>query len=190
MALIKIKLFGELATKFTKEFSAEVRTVRDAIAALEVNFKGFREYLLNSDSMGVDFKVLIGETWELCKPDEVFLPIPQRREICITPVVRGSGKVGRIIAGVALIGLGIAGVGFLGLSAFQVGLLGGSLLLGGLFGGQTSAPDPETEEAKSYIFNGPTNTVAQGNRVPIVFGTLLVGSQVISASIKSYQIPG
>ena len=190
MPLIKIKLFGEMAERFCSEFTADIRTVRDAIAALEINFKGFREYLLNSDSLGIDFNVLVGGTWELCKPDEVFLPVPQQREICITPVVRGSGKVGRIIAGAALIGLGIAGVGFLGLSAFQVGLLGATLLLGGLFGGQTEAPDPEDDEAKSYVFNGPTNTVAVGNRVPIVFGTVLTGSQVISASIKSYQIPG
>ncbi len=190
MPIIKIKLFGEMAEKFCSEFTAGIRTVRDAISALEINFKGFREYLLNSDSLGIDFHVLIGDTWELCKPDEVLLPVPQRREICITPVVRGSGRVGQVIAGVALIGLGIAGVGFLGLSAFQVGLLGATLLIGGLFGGQTDAPDPEEDEAKSYIFNGPTNTVAVGNRVPLVFGTVLTGSQVISASIRSYQIPG
>lgn len=190
MPLIKIRLFGEMAQKFCSEFTADIRTVRDAIAALEINFRGFREYLLNSDSLGIDFNVLVGDTWELCKPDEVFLPVPQQREICITPIIRGSGKVGRIIAGAALIGLGIAGVGFLGLSAFQVGLLGATLLLGGLFGGQTEAPDPEDDEAKSYVFNGPTNTVAVGNRVPIVLGTVLTGSQVISASIKSYQIPG
>lgn len=190
MPLIKIKLFGEMADRFCSEFTAEIRTVRDAIAALEINFEGFREYLLNSDSLGLDFHVLIGDTWELCEANEVFLPVPQKREIAITPVVRGSGKVGRIIAGVALIGLGVAGVGFLGLSAFQVGLLGATLLIGGLFGGQTDAPDPEDDEAKSYIFNGPTNTVAVGNRVPPVFGTILTGSQVISAGIRSYQIPG
>ena len=48
MPLIKIKLFGEMAQRFCSEFTADIRTVRDAIAALEINFKGFREYLLNS----------------------------------------------------------------------------------------------------------------------------------------------
>ena len=187
--MITIKLFGELATKFTSEFKAHVRTTKEAVECLCINFPGFREYLLNAEECGIVFKALIGDTWELGAPEDIYYPVPQASTIAITPVVSGSGKVGRIIAGAALLGLGIAGVGFLGLSAFQVGLLGGLILIQGLFGGQTEAPDPEEENQKSYVFSGPSNTVAQGNRVPIIWGTLLVGSQIISASITAYQIP-
>ena len=187
--MITVKLFGELATKFTSEFKAHVQTTKEAVECLCINFPGFREYLLNAEDNGIVFKALIGENWELADSEDVFLPIPQASTIAITPVIAGSGRVGRIIAGAALLGLGIAGVGFLGLSAFQVGLLGGLILIQGLFGGQTEAPDPEEENQKSYVFSGPSNTVAQGNRVPIIWGTLLVGSQIISASITAYQIP-
>lgn len=188
--MITIKLFGEIAEKFTDEFTAAVRTTKEAVECMCINFPGFHEYLLNSDDRGVVFKVLIGDTWELGDPEEVYYPIPENRTISITPVIAGSGRVGKIIAGVALLGLGIAGVGFLGLSAFQVGMLGGLLLVQGLFGGQTQAPDPEDAEQKSYVFNGPTNTIAQGNRIQLVWGQILVGSQTISASITAYQVPG
>lgn len=188
--MITIRLFGEMAEKFTESFTAEVRTVREAIACLEINFKGFREYLLRSGERGVNFNVLVGDSWELVKDEEVFLPVPQQKDICLTPVFGGSGRIGTIIAGVTLLGLGIAGVGFLGLSSFQIGLLGATLLLQGLFGGQTKAPDPEETDVKSYVFNGPVNVVSSGNRIPLVFGTVLVGSQVISAAITSYQVPG
>ena len=188
MPLVKIKLFGEMAQKFIPEFTANINSVRDAVDALCVNFPGLRPYLLNAHNEGIAFKVLIGDKWEIAKDEELFLPVPQQRDVCITPVVMGSGRVGSVVLGVALLGLGVAGVGFLGLSAFQVGLLGGVLLLQGLFGGQTEAPDPEEDEAKSFIFNGATNTVATGNRIPVLYGTMRVGSQVISASIQSYQI--
>jgi len=40
----------------------------------------------------------------------------------------------------------------------------------------------------SYLFNGARNTMTQGNPVPVGFGELGVGSQVISAGIRSVQI--
>lgn len=35
----------------------------------------------------------------------------------------------------------------------------------------------------SYSFNGPVNTSAQGNPVPVLYGEMIVGSAVISAGI-------
>jgi len=37
----------------------------------------------------------------------------------------------------------------------------------------------------SYNFNGPVNTTAQGNPVPLLYGELFVGSSTISAGIYS-----
>ena len=187
--MITIKLFGELATRFTSEFKAHVRTTHEAVECLCINFPGFREYLLNADERGIQFKALIGDNWYLTneKPEEIFLPIP-KDEICITPVVAGSGRTAMIIAGVVLLAAGGLGVGVLAMSAFQTALLGGLLIIQGLFGAQTEAPDPEEDSTKSYIFNGPTNTIAQGNRIPIIWGSLQVGSQVISASVTAYQV--
>lgn len=37
----------------------------------------------------------------------------------------------------------------------------------------------------SYTFNGPVNTTAQGNPVPLGYGRMIIGSAVISAGIYS-----
>jgi predicted phage tail protein len=41
--------------------------------------------------------------------------------------------------------------------------------------------DP-TQLAKSYLFSGPTNVMNEGGAVPMGYGRLMVGSQVIMAS--------
>lgn len=37
----------------------------------------------------------------------------------------------------------------------------------------------------SYNFNGPVNTTAQGNPVPLLYGELIIGSATVSAGIYS-----
>jgi len=70
--------------------------------------------------------------------------------------------------------------------------LGIALTLGGisqLVLGTPSADSTDRPENKpSYLFNGPVNTVSQGNPVPVCFGMMLVGSQVISAGIRTVDL--
>jgi hypothetical protein len=42
-------------------------------------------------------------------------------------------------------------------------------------------------EEQSYLFDGAVNSVKQGTPVPILYGRMIVGGAVISASIKSNQ---
>ena len=41
------------------------------------------------------------------------------------------------------------------------------------------------DNGASYNFNGPVNTTAQGNPVPVIYGEMIVGSATISAGIYS-----
>ena len=41
------------------------------------------------------------------------------------------------------------------------------------------------ENGASYNFNGPVNTTAQGNPVPLLYGELIIGSATVSAGIYS-----
>ena len=45
-----------------------------------------------------------------------------------------------------------------------------------------------TKKSSSYLFNGPTNTANEGGPVPIGYGRLIVGSQVIQTSINTRQM--
>ena len=68
--------------------------------------------------------------------------------------------------------------------------MGMAMALGGLV--QMLSPQQRALSAKdgpnngaSYNFNGPVNTTAQGNPVPLLYGELFVGSSTISAGIYS-----
>jgi predicted phage tail protein len=52
------------------------------------------------------------------------------------------------------------------------------------------AKNPQTKpnDTASYLFNGPVNTTEQGNPVPVLYGRLIVGSQVVSASVCAYDL--
>ena len=43
----------------------------------------------------------------------------------------------------------------------------------------------QVENKPSYLFDGAVNTTRQGNAVPVGYGRLRVGSQVISAGLTA-----
>ena len=47
----------------------------------------------------------------------------------------------------------------------------------------------QTDQNPSYLFNGPVNTIKQGGPVPLLYGRMMVGSQVISSGITTSQLP-
>lgn len=106
-------------------------------------------------------------------------------------------------------GLGGAGMGLTGAAiANSVGLIGASLLLTGVgellspqaripnlganrFAGGTNAstrgPQSETRGAdgqQSYAYTGAANTVGIGAVVPVAYGKVLIGSQLLSANVE------
>jgi len=129
---------------------------------------------------------------------ELSLKSNNLKTIDIVPVIDASDSdIFAIILGAVLIIVGVVllatGVG---------GLLGGALIVGGI--GIVAAgvinllskppafePFQEIEQGgkKSYLFNGPENTIREGGAVPVGYGRLLVGSQTISASYDVYNIP-
>ncbi|AHC48245.1 Phage tail assembly protein I [Achromobacter xylosoxidans NBRC 15126 = ATCC 27061] len=68
--------------------------------------------------------------------------------------------------------------------------MGVSLALGGVV--QMLSPQQRAlsaadrpENGASYNFNGPVNTSAQGNPVPVLYGRMIIGSATVSAGIFS-----
>jgi predicted phage tail protein len=129
------------------------------------------------------------------------------------PAGGGDGKgIGGIIAGTVLIGaaialgpLGVAGAAFgvstlasVGLSYGTIALMGASMVFSGVAGlltqppavqsGQQATDLAKPEDRPSFLFNGVTNNSQQGGPVPLVFGTHLVGSIVVSAGIEVEDI--
>jgi predicted phage tail protein len=193
--LKKVKLYGELAEKYGKEWSLDIDSPKEAVRALIANNPGFVQFVGTSEDRGVGYKISVGGTYLEDPANEIYNP-SGKQEIKIIPVILGAKNkdaMRKIIMGALLIwaGGGVAGLGTAGSATAAVaGFVGGaavkigqSMVLGGV--GMLLSPTPKSiDETNNYSFNGPVNTVKQGVPVPICYGQLLVGSSVISSGIS------
>lgn len=186
-----IHLHGYLAEKYGARFDLAVHSAAEAVRLLNANFRGFSSDLLKHKA---GFVVMAdGQS----ATDVAGLRAPGiNPEIHITPVIAGAGGnnngVGQIVMAVILVAAAYYG-GFSPTTTSALYSAGLNMAISGvatmLFSTTASNTDSndltgETNLA-SYAFNGPVNTTAQGNPVPVLYGRLRVGSQVISAGISS-----
>lgn len=182
-----IRLYGQLGARFGRVHRLAVASAAEAVRALCALMPGFRQELLSSKERGITYAIFAGK--QNLSEEDLRLP-PGRDDIRIAPVLVGSKQAGlfQTILGVALIALGYFTFGTT--SPYGVALIAGgaSMALGGVV--QMLSPQQRGLSAKdgpnngaSYNFNGPVNTTAQGNPVPLLYGRMVVGSAVISAGI-------
>ena len=199
--LRKIKLYGELA-KFLgqKTFEAEVHNAAQAIRFLVVNFPQLEKHMADKH-----YKVAVND-WEIGE-DELHYPNGQE-DIKIIPVVGGAGRgFGKILLGAALIAgafLMPAGSGMTLMEGIKAGSLaevgfitksmiymGGYLTLSGVADMLTPVPkvsEQEQDPRLSFNFSGIQNTSRAGVAVPVIYGTTLTGSIVVSANLENEQV--
>lgn len=185
MKLKTIRLYGVLGHRFGREHRLAVRNVSEAMQALSVLLPGFEEFMLNAADRGLTFSVFAGQ--RNINKDQLNDPAGSK-DIRIAPIVMGSKQAGlfQIVAGVVLIVAGFFTGGATWGPAMMV--MGGALALSGAMTMMTQqAVTKDSGDTGSNVasknFNGPVNTVAQGNPVPLLYGELIVGSAVISAGI-------
>jgi predicted phage tail protein len=177
-----IRLYGPLS-KFGRVHRFAVSSTAEAMRALCTQVAGFEKFLMNAKDNGLTFAVFNGR--RNLGEKELEYPVGDD-EIRIAPVLVGSKKAGlfQTILGAALIVVGVLTSAYGGGSLIG---LGASVALGGVMqmlspqtaGLAGTGPDNGT----SYYFNGPVNSSAQGEPVPLVYGRMRVGSKVISAGI-------
>lgn len=193
-----VQLAGELGRRFGRRHRLNVASVAEAIRALCANFPGFDRYLVESGEHGVGYRVLIGGT-AIERDEEVCFPVGQG-DVRLVPVIAGSKRgIGAILMGAALIALSFATGGaaagtFLAYVSTAAGNIGFAMALSGV--AQLLSPSPKfpgpnerPEEEPSYLFDGPVNTVNQGQPVPVCYGEMTCGSAVISGGIVVEEIP-
>ncbi len=185
-----------MATRYGKKHSLDINSPAEAIRALIANHKEFKKDLIGENKTG--YRVLTGND-DRASHQGLHLPFGANKEIKIIPVVAGSNGVGKIILGAALVFASFylpgAGAAAGGITASSVtAAVGWSLVLGGvsslLFSPDIPSIDgnERPENKPSYAFNGPVNTIRQGNPCPVGYGRLRIGSQVISASTETNNL--
>ncbi|PPU07823.1 tail assembly protein [Xanthomonas arboricola] len=192
-----VRLYGVLGARFGRSFRLAVSSPAEAIRALCVQIPGLERFLMESKDRGMAFAVFIGR--RNLREDQLDDP-PGNDDIRIAPILTGSksGGVFQTILGVALIAVAAVAVvasGGTAAGVFAAGgvwgttaLVGLSLTIGGV--AQMLAPQAKglgtserPENQPSYSFNGPVNTQAQGNPVPVAYGRVWAGGAIISAGI-------
>ncbi len=214
--LTNIKVHGILAEQLgRKEWKLCVNSVSDAIRGVEANCKKFYKTLWENDRKNIKYRVLINKkdfaieegkdpnTLEGLGSSELMLNNPNIKTIDIVPVVEGAGgnamAIITIVIGVVLIAKGGYGAVVAGLSKMTA--MQGAMIVGGLglvAAGVTNLLTPmpkfgdfrEIEQggSKSYLFNGPENTIREGGPVYVAYGRLLVGSHVIQSAVDTLDI--
>lgn len=196
----EIRLYGHLGEKFGRSHHLDVSSPAEAARAMCVVIPGFMEEFLGPEGDAAYRVYCGGHT-----ATEQTVMIPHSSPVIrFVPVVAGAGGFGKVLVGALMIGaviafpqLGALEFSLLG-QAFTVGgilkSIGMSLILGGLSQMLFKPPAPPKaaaapERKPSYLFDGAVNTTGQGAPVPLAYGEILVGSQVISTGLSTEQIP-
>ena len=127
----KILLLDELGERWGKtHIYHNLRTPADALKLLCINYPDFAKYLATSHEQGIAYHVT--QVDEKLSYDDLLLPLGQH-DLVITPVITGSGDVGKALLGVGLI-VATGGIGsVLGLTK-EAATLFGSTFLGSAVG--------------------------------------------------------
>lgn len=194
--VVNVRLYGPLGARFGRLHRLAVSSVGEAVRALSAMVPGFEQYMAKAAAQRQEFACLHGieRIGEKALKDE----LSPDADIRIAPVIKGHKRGGlfQVILGAVLVVAGAAinyfsagSLAWLGTPMMQVGV---AMALGGVI--QMLSPQPKGLSAKdgpengaSYNFNGPVNTRAQGNPIPIVYsdpdGYAWCGSAVASQAI-------
>lgn len=177
---VTVTLGGYLGKAFGRTHKFYVSTTQEALKALRMQLKGFKELLSTAESKGITFSVFNGK--HNIKDEDSF-KFACKDRLRIIPTYIGSKRAGvlQTVLGVVL----IAASYFTGGSTLGPGI---ALLAGGAV--QLLTPQPQglkvkqdADNSASYAFGGPVNTTAQGNPIGVLYGKREVGGAIISAGI-------
>lgn len=207
--LITLKFHGDLAEWMVhKEWKLNVKSIKEAINAINcLTENKLNRYFIEKNKLKAKYRVLINgkdfrspvreineDNYEIIHQTQLLYNVDNLETIDIVPFIESSDS--KILAVVTLIAAAILiVVGSFVPGAQGLIFIGLALAMGGVMA--LLARPPEFQNFRnvdkfgnqSYLFSGPTNIVGEGGPVPVGYGRMLVGSQVISSaySIKDYQ---
>jgi len=167
----KVILHGELGNLFGKTWRLDIESFSECIQAIDANKKGFTDYLRAQAQKGIHYGFQSENKRPIDKYDiHLNTALSQMH---IVPLVGGAG---------GFVSLGNLAMSF-GMS-YLTSYVGGKILDKLR---PKNIPDPDRLQSNSYVFNGTENVAEQGGVVPVGYGELLVGSNVISEAEVNYD---
>lgn len=170
MSTKEIHLYGHLAKQYGKVHHYNVSNPLEVFSALRANYPELnKEFRTKGFS---DYRILVG-TDEVIESD-LKRPVGRKEIIRIIPRMEG----------------GVEGIGMIIFKAIISSLISmaiSAILYSGPKNNADDNPNKEKQDKNraSYVFNGAVNTSVQGNPISVGYGRLMVGSQVIYASLTA-----
>jgi len=170
-----VKIHGILAREYGNSFNFDLPNPKNVLEAIDCNKKGFIKRLIQLQKQGFCYDIIINK--KRVTQEKHISGVRNVETIDLVPAIAGSGP------------------------AFFLPFVGGSVLLANVASALFFAvisyaltPKPEVEALEieadasksSLIFSNTVNVASQGSPVPIGYGRLKIGSQVIQATIKSF----
>lgn len=132
--LKSVKLYGELAEKYGKDWSLDIESPAEAIRALSANNQGFRQFVSASEGRGVGYTIIVGESKLEDAAGELHNPTG-RQDIKIVPVVLGAKSgIGQIILGAVMIYAAVMTAGATAIAAAEAGAVAQGAVAGTISG--------------------------------------------------------
>jgi len=192
----KVYLEGEIGEKFGREFTMNVNSFAEAIRCLDCNFPEFRKYMIESEDRGIGFVCGVSGI-SIRDERELLLEDKNIGDFTISAVPAGSKKAGKIIVGAILLYVGFMMTPADGGATLSKGMaftqkmlyaVGTNLVMTGVQ--EMLAPDPSVDDAQdeSYLYQGTTQTILEGDPVPLLYGKLRVPARPISTSVRNERL--
>jgi predicted phage tail protein len=197
--LVNINLHGVLGESVGfQNWDVVANSLGECFRFIEMNSKKFYKTLYDFDKKNIRYEVIING--RAFKPEreltldnikdvyesELMMKYDDLKTVDIVPVLEGANSdIAQTILGVILIIVGVIFITTFGSVLIVAGL---ALLASGVVGLLTKPPkfedfrEIESGGKTSYLFSGPANVIGEGGPVPVGYGRLIVGSQVVSAA--------
>jgi predicted phage tail protein len=206
--MTNIILHGILAKEFQPSFRMKIHKAANVVKAIDTNRPSFNKRIFDLAKEGLNYAIIV-DGRKITELEELNAQ-KEPQEIHLVPLIVGAGVVtvgaailvgaGKVVGAIGLTALG-GFVGGLATSAVVSGIVGGLVMTAVSMGLQMLlAPNPKLAAgvdgapisaatkalSESFSFSNKANVASQGTPVPVGYGRLKVGSQLIQTSIKSY----
>lgn len=162
----KVYLHGALGKRFGKEWELNVSTPAEAVHALFANEPKIEKYLNEKHQDGIYYG--IKKSGEDKFTDTAEYPLNTERDLHVFAIPQGAGFVGSLI-----------------MTAITTAA---SMYVQKKMAEAMERDDSTIQaQTKSYIYNGSDNRFDQGSTIPIGYGKIKVGSNVVSACNINYD---
>ncbi|WP_171999575.1 tail assembly protein [Cronobacter sp. JZ38] len=198
--LVTVELGGVLGKNFGKVHRVAANTVRRAVSIIDCNRPGLVTWMKMNAKKYQKYHISVerhdGAVYDMSEAEFQMENNGSMKSIRITPIYRGSGSkvVGavQVVVGVILMVVAVFASSVTGGASLAMFSAGFAMAFGGvaaLLSKQPSNKMKTVDNKDSYYFDGPQNTVSQGNPVQLIYGKeILVGSQIVSVKMSVEQM--